>query len=82
MTAVDRRQSPGPGDAAAAAQLRDVHAALLRDAEAAGLDPATLEAAMERATAIYACRRVRTFLGVLVERAVREELGLRRTARL
>ncbi len=67
---------------AVAAQLRDVHGALLRDAEAAGLDPAVLDGALERATAVYAPRRVRTFVGVLVERAVREELGLRRTSRL
>lgn len=69
-------------DVAVAAQLADVHDALLRDAEAVGLDPATLDGALERAAATYAHRRVRKFTGVLVEREVREELGLRRASRL
>ena len=77
-------QQARPGDAAAEndpmvdAQLRDVRDSLLRDGLAAGVDPAAIDSAIDRAAAIYAHRPVRAFVGVLVERSVREQLTLRR----
>jgi hypothetical protein len=72
-----------PGDAAGNdptvdAQLRDVRDSLLRDGLAAGVDPAAINSAIDRAAAFYAHRPVRAFVGVLVERSVRERLTLRR----
>jgi hypothetical protein len=71
---------PRENDPTLAAQIRDVRNALLRDGEAAGVDPAAIDAAVDRALAVYADRPVRAFAGVLVERSVREQLALRRTS--
>ncbi len=73
------RGGDGPDqDTMVAAQVRDVRGSLLRDGAAAGADLAVIDAAIDRAVAAYAHCPVRSFVGVLVERSVREQLALRR----
>jgi hypothetical protein len=71
-------EATATADAMVAAQVRDVRECLLRDGAAAGIGPVAIGAEIDRAVATYAHRRVRTFVGVLVERTVRERLVLRR----
>jgi hypothetical protein len=67
-----------PGVAGAAeVQLCAVRATLVRDAGAAGVDEQRVHSAVDQAAAALAQAPVRSFVGILVERAVREQLGLR-----
>lgn len=68
---------PARADEATEAQLEEVTGRLLRDAAAAGVDPAVVHDAVERAAKDYTGAPVRSFVGVLVERTVRAELALR-----
>jgi nitroreductase len=63
------------------AQLLQVADALHSDAAAAGIDPAAVDAAIAAAVATFAHARVHAYVGVLVERDVRERLHLRRCSR-
>jgi hypothetical protein len=69
----------GAPDVAGAADvhLREVRNRLVRDAGIAGVDEQLVHSAVDRAAAALAHAPVRSFIGILVERAVREELGLR-----
>jgi hypothetical protein len=58
-------------------QLREVRDRLVRDAGAAGVDEQLVHSAVDQAAATLAQAPVRSFVGILVERAVREQLGLR-----
>jgi hypothetical protein len=62
---------------AADVQLCAVRARLVRDAGAAGVDEHRVHSAVDQAAAALAQAPVRSFVGILVERAVREQLGLR-----
>jgi hypothetical protein len=53
---------------------------LLRDADAAGVDGPSVSAAVDEAAAGFAHAPVQSFVGILVERTVREQFGLRRRA--
>jgi len=64
------------------AQLEETRLLLRADAEAAGQDPATVDAALDAAAGRYAAAHVQKFIGILVEREVREQLGLRPADRL
>jgi hypothetical protein len=66
----------GHPDAAVAAQLREVREQLLEDAAKTGISAASVTEAIERATAEFAGASVHSFIGILVERAVRERLSL------
>jgi hypothetical protein len=67
-----------PGVAGAAdVQLCAVRARLVRDAGAAGVDEHRVHSAVDQAAAALAQAPVRSFVGILVERAVREQVGLR-----
>ena len=59
------------------AQVQDVRDQLLADAAETGLDPQVVNAAVDDAVAAYADAHVHAFIGVLVERRVRETLHLR-----
>ena len=63
---------------AAGAQLREVRERLVRDAASVGVDEQLVHAAVQEAAAALARVPVQSFVGVLVERAVRERLRLRR----
>ncbi len=63
---------------AVAAQLRDVRAVLHGEAVAAGVAQDRVDAELNRAAAGYRDAHVHGHVGVLVEREVREALGLRR----
>jgi hypothetical protein len=65
-------------DAAGGAALQKVRDQLVRDAEAAGVDGQSVQVAIDKAVAGLAQAPVRSFVGVLVERAVREQFSLRR----
>ena len=58
-------------------QLHEVQQRLVRDARAADLDEHLVHTAVDEAAATFAQAPVQTFVGILVERAVRERLGLR-----
>ena len=58
--------------------MQKVRDQLVRDAEAAGVDALMVQAAIDTAEATLAHAPIRSFVGVLVERAVREQFGLRR----
>jgi hypothetical protein len=60
-------------------QIREAREVLRADAEAAGVEPALVDAAVKAAADAYGDARVRTFIGILVEREVRSTLGLRRS---
>lgn len=62
------------------AQLEETREVLRSAAAAAGIDHETVDAAVEAAVAGYAGARVHAFLGILVEREVRERLCLRRAS--
>ena len=59
-------------------QVAETREVLRSAAAAAGVDSRTIDAAIDTAVAAYAGARVHAFLGILVERDVREHLGLRR----
>jgi len=65
-------------EAAGGAALQKVRDQLVRDAEAAGMDGQSVHVAIDKAVAGLAQAPVRSFVGVLVERAVREQFSLRR----
>lgn len=60
------------------AQVEGTRALLQADALAAGSDPAVVDAALEAAAERFADAHVHAFIGILVEREVRERLRLRR----
>jgi len=62
--------------ASVAAQVADVRAALRQDAAATGKDLAAVDAAVDAALAAFGDAHVHAFIGVLIERAVRERLRL------
>jgi hypothetical protein len=51
---------------------------LVRDAGIAGVEEHLVQSAVDQADGALAQAPVRNFVGILVERAVREQLGLRR----
>jgi len=62
------------------AQLREVRTRLPRDAAAAGIhDDHLVHTAVDRATALYAEATMRSFISVLVERTVGQELSISAT---
>jgi hypothetical protein len=63
------------------AQIEEARALLRADARAAGSDPALVDAALNAAVNRYASAHVHAFIGILVEREVREQLDLRRRPR-
>jgi hypothetical protein len=70
---------PGePGEEQAQAQLDEVRARLQRDGVAVGLSADEVGQAVDAAAAEYTIARVQTFVGVLVERTVRQELSIPR----
>jgi hypothetical protein len=74
-------EDPGPtGYDSWSAQVRDVRDRLLRETRAAGLDDRTVDELVEQAAADYRDARVHAYIGILVERAVREQLVLPRSA--
>ncbi|MEN3263875.1 hypothetical protein [Pseudonocardia sp.] len=56
--------------------LREMRDRLVRDAAIAGVDEQLVHSAVDQAAAALAQAPVRSFVGILVERAVREQLGL------
>ena len=58
------------------AQVREAREVLRADAEAAGVDPQLVDAAVEAAAASFVNARVHAFIGILVEREVRSTLHL------
>ena len=70
-------EAPEPASAADV-QLREVRERLIRDAATAGIDEQLVHTAVQEAAAALAHAPVRNFVGILVERAVREGLQLRR----
>ena len=60
------------------AQVAEARTLLHADAAAAGTDLALVDAAVAAAVGRYAAARVHAFIGLLVEREVREELHLQR----
>lgn len=65
-------------DAAAGAPLQQMRDQLVRDAEAAGVDGQLVQVAIDEAVVALAQAPVRSFVGILVERGVRRQFGLRR----
>jgi hypothetical protein len=63
------------------AQVEEVRELLRADAVAAGSDPAPVDAALDAAVGRYADAHVHPFIGLLVEREVREQLHLPRRPR-
>jgi hypothetical protein len=63
---------------AADVQLFEVRERLVRDAATAGVDEQLVDTAVQEAAAALAQAPVQNFVGILVERAVRERLRLRR----
>jgi hypothetical protein len=61
------------------AQLDEVRAKLVHDAGAAGVDRRAVMRAVDEAARTYRNAPVRNFIGVLVERTVREQLGVPKT---
>ena len=59
------------------AQVEETRALLQAEALAAGLDPVVVDAALEAAVERFADAHVHAFIGILVEREVRERLHLR-----
>jgi hypothetical protein len=63
---------------AADVQLREVRDRLVRDAGIAGVEEHLVHSAVDQVAAGLAQAPVRSFVGILVERAVCEQIGLRR----
>lgn len=59
------------------AQLDETREVVRRAAALAGISAAAVDEAVDEVAAGYANARVHAFVGILVERAVRERLGLR-----
>jgi hypothetical protein len=59
-------------------KMSEVRRRLVRDALAAGVDERLVHTAVDEAAAALAQAPVQTFVAILVERAVREDLALRR----
>ncbi|MCX6467096.1 MAG: hypothetical protein NTW05_26440 [Pseudonocardiales bacterium] len=80
------RPTPAPRDLptelreAVTAQIEETQVRLRADAAAAGVPVAAVDAAIAEAADAYAHVRVHAFLGILVERHVRETLRLGRAA--
>ena len=58
------------------AQVRETREVLRAEAEAAGVDPQLVDAAVDAAAASFVEARVHAFIGILVEREVRSTLRL------
>jgi hypothetical protein len=72
-----RRATPATELAeAVAAQIEEARVVLRADAEAAGVDPQLVDAAVDAAAASFVDARVHAFIGILVEREVRSALRL------
>lgn len=67
-----------PGHGSWAAQVRVVRERLVREGVAAGHDERTVADLVDRAAAGFHDARVLGYVGILVERAVREELSMPR----
>ena len=68
-------EDPGPtGYDSWSAQVRGVRDRLLRETRAAGLDDRTVDELVEQAAADYRDARVHAYIGILVERAVRDAM--------
>jgi hypothetical protein len=76
LTARAHRTPATEYEEAAAAQLREVRGRLVREGVAAGLDEQVVDKAVDDAEDAYVDAAVRSFVGILVERAVREKLDL------
>ena len=73
----DQRAAPATELAEAVeAQIREVREVLRADAEAVGMDPELVDAAVDAAAASFGGARVHAFIGILVEREVRARLRL------
>jgi hypothetical protein len=73
----DRRATPATElPEAVEAQVREAREVLRADAEAAGIDPQLVDAAVDAAAASFGKARVHAFIGILVEREVRATLRL------
>ena len=73
----DRRATPATElPEAVEAQIREAREVLRADAEAAGVDPQLVDAAVDAAAASFVEARVHAFIGILVEREVRSTLRL------
>jgi hypothetical protein len=64
---------------AVTAQIAETRFRLRTDAAATGASDAEIDEALARAVEHYRDARVHAFIGILVERDVRESLGLRRS---
>jgi hypothetical protein len=69
-------QHPAPA-AAGEGQLHEVRERLVRDAVSAGVDEQLVHSAVADAAATLAHAPVQNFVGILVERSVRDHLRLR-----
>jgi hypothetical protein len=69
---------PAPDRDSWVAQVRVVRERLVREGVAAGHDEQSVTALVDRAAASYRDARVLGYVGILVERAVREQLSLPR----
>jgi len=75
---MDRPPSPSPAlPDAVTAHIDDARYRLRHDALAAGVSETLVDDALAHAVEDYRDAHVNTFIGVLVERQVRESLGLR-----
>ena len=73
----ERRATPATElPEAVEAQIREAREVLRADAEAAGVDPQLVDAAVDAAAASFGEARVHAFIGILVEREVRSTLRL------
>jgi hypothetical protein len=76
----DQAASPAPQPEPAAAgegQLNEVRERLVHDAVSAGIDEQLVHSAVAEAAAAIARAPVQNFVGILVERSVRDQLQLR-----
>jgi hypothetical protein len=75
----DHATSPAqqPEPAAGEGQLHEVQERLVRDAASAGVDEQLVRSAVAEAAAAIAQAPVQNFVGILVERSVRDQLRLR-----
>jgi hypothetical protein len=69
-------EHPEPA-AAVEGQLHEVRERLVRDAASAGVDEQLVHSAVAEAAASLASAPVQNFVGILVERSVRDQLRLR-----
>jgi hypothetical protein len=76
VSAGDRPTPATEFETASRTQLSEIRERLLTDAAHAGLDPDHVTATIDHATELYRGARVRSFVGILVERHVRNALDL------